>query len=104
MPLLGTARLSPWTLVLPGRYETFSTKSSPSAPNHFILTHFEQNSTGESWAASQVRRRSPAGRVRPKRLGGLADTTYGVFMIQQEPPRRLWEVTETVHIPAVEED
>lgn len=42
--------------------------------------------------------------MRLKGEGGIAGTTYGVFMIQQKPPHGIWEVTETLHIPEVEED
>ena len=52
----------------------------------------------------KVRRRSPTGHVRLKGEGGIAGTTYGIFMIQQKPPHGIWEVTETLHIPEVEED
>lgn len=36
MPLLGAARLSPWTLVLPGRYKTFSTNKDFQKSRHLL--------------------------------------------------------------------
>ena len=87
-PLLGAARLSPWTLVLPGRYKTFSTNKDFQKSRHLLPP-----TTSFSPILSRTAHESPGWRhrwgeglplgVRDLRWGGLADTTYGVFMVDR---------------------